>query len=50
MKRVLEVLKFIFEDFWRFLGVCVFLGIIALWRPVEVNIIHGLIEKEEDDG
>ena len=29
---------------------CVFLGIFALWRPVEVNIIHGLIEKEEEDG
>ena len=43
-------MKFIFEDFWRFLGVCVLLGIIALWKSVEVNIIHGLIEKEEENG
>lgn len=47
---MLAVLRFIFEDFWRFLGVCVFLGIFALWKPVEVNIINGLIEKEEQDG
>lgn len=46
---MLEVLKFIFEDFWRFLGVCVFLMIFALWKPVEVNIINGMIGKEEED-
>ena len=45
---MLAVLQFIFEDFWRFLGVAVFLMIFALWKPVEVNIITGLIDKEDE--
>ena len=46
---MLEVLRFIFEDFWRFLGVCVFLMIFALWKPVEVNIVKGIVEREDED-
>lgn len=45
---MLEVLKFIFEDFWRFLGVAVFLMIFALWKPVEINILH--VKGDIDDG
>lgn len=45
---MLEVLKFIFEDFWRFLGVCVFMMIWALWKPVEINILH--VKGYMDDG
>ena len=44
---MLAVLEFVFEDFWRFLGCCVFLMIIALWKPVEVNIITGMIDGED---
>lgn len=47
---MMAVLRFIFEDFLRFLGACVFLGIFALWKPADVNIITGLIDKEEEDG
>jgi hypothetical protein len=46
---MLEVLKFIFGDFWRFLGVCVFLMIFALWKPVEVNILNGFVKGEDED-
>lgn len=45
---MLEVLKFIFEDFWRFLGVAVFQMIFALWKPVEINILH--VKGDMDDG
>lgn len=45
---MLEVLKFIFEDLWRFLGVAVFLMIFALWKPVEINILH--VKGDMDDG
>lgn len=45
---MLEVLKLIFEDFWRFLGVAVFLMIFALWKPVEINILH--VKGDMDDG
>ena len=46
---MLEVLQFIFGDFWRFLGVCVFLMIFALWKPVEVNILNGFVKGEDED-
>lgn len=46
---MIEVLQYIFGSPWRFLGVCVFLGIFALWKPVEINILHvrGDIDDEE---
>lgn len=46
---MLEVLQFIFGDFWKFLGVCVFLMIFALWKPVEVNILNGFVKGEDED-
>ena len=46
---MLAVLQFIFDDFWRFLGVGVFLMIFALWKPVEVNILNGFMEDNDDD-
>ncbi len=46
---MLEVLKFIFEDFWHFLGCAVFLMIFALWKPVEVNILNGFVKGEDED-
>lgn len=46
---MLEVLKFIFESPWHFLGICIFLMILALWKPVEINILHvkGDIDNED---
>ena len=46
---MLEALKFIFEDFWHFLGCVVFLMIFALWKPVEVNILNGFMEGDDGD-
>lgn len=46
---MLEVLKFIFEDFWHFLGCVVFLMIFALWKPVEINIPKGIVKREDED-
>ena len=50
---MIEVLRFIFEDFWHFLGICVFLMIFALWKPVDVNVLHGYFKesdgKDEND-
>lgn len=46
---MLEVLQFIFGDFWKFLGVCVFLMIFALWKQVEVNILNGFVKGEDED-
>lgn len=45
---MLEVLKFIFESAWHFLGICIFLMILALWKPVEINILH--VKGDIDDG
>ena len=49
MNSVLAVLEFVFSDFWHFLGICVFLMIFALWKPVEVNILNGFVEGEDGD-
>lgn len=46
---VLEVLQFILSDFWRFLGVCVFLMIFALWKPVEINVLNGYWKERDDE-
>lgn len=46
---MLEELKFIFEDFWHFLGCAVFLMIFAMWKPVDVNILNGFVKGENED-
>ena len=46
---MLEVLKVIFGDFWRFLGCAVFLMIMALWKPVEINILHDYRKGRDDE-
>jgi hypothetical protein len=46
---MVEVLKFIFEDFWHFIGCAVLLAIIAMWNPVEVNILNGFVERKQKD-
>lgn len=46
---MLAVLEFIFADFWRFLGVCIFLMIIALWKPIEINVLNGHWKERDDE-
>ena len=46
---MLAALEYIFGDFWRFLGVCVFLMIFALWKPVEVNVMNGYWKEDDKD-
>ena len=46
---MLAVLKFIFGDFWRFLGCCVFLMIITFWKTIEVNVMNGYWKGRDDD-
>ena len=46
---MLEVLEFIFGDFWRFLGVCCFLMIVALWKPVEINVLNGYWKEKDEN-
>ena len=43
-----EVLEFAFEDAWHFIGCCVFMMLVALWKPVEINIVHGILEDDDD--
>lgn len=44
-----KVLEYVLSDFWRFLATCVFLMIVALWKPVEINVLNGYWKKPEDD-
>lgn len=46
---MLQVMEFVFSDAWHFLGCCVSLMIFALWKPVEVNILNGFVEREDED-
>lgn len=45
---MLAVLEYVCSDFWRFLQCCIFLMILALWKPVEINILH--VKGDIDDG
>lgn len=44
-----EVLEFVLGDFWHFLGVCILMGIVALWKPVEINVLNGYWKGKKDD-
>lgn len=44
-----QVLEFVFSDAWHFLGCCVFLMIIGLWKPIEVNVMNGYFKEDKDD-
>lgn len=35
---MLDVLQFIFSDFWHFLGFCVLMLIVAFWQPISIRI------------
>ena len=42
---MLEVLQYVCSDFWRFLQCCIFLLIIAYWKPIEITVM-----KYSNDG
>lgn len=44
---MLEVLQYIFSDFWRFLQACILLMIIAMWHPI--SIVIKTRQKNEED-
>lgn len=46
---MLEVLKFIYSDAWHYLGTVVFLMILALWKPVEINVLNGYLRDRRND-
>lgn len=46
---MLEVLQFIFSSPWRFLGVCFMIAVFTYWRPVQVNVMNGILREKKDD-
>lgn len=46
---MVKALEFIFSDFWHFLGMCRLLMIVALWKPIEVNVMNGYWKEHDDD-
>lgn len=46
---MLEVLKYVCSDFWVFLRVCILLMIVALWHPIEVNVMNGYWKEGKED-
>lgn len=37
---MVEVLEFIFESGWNFLGVCVLILLMTQWQPIDITIIN----------
>lgn len=46
---MLAVLQFIFGDFWRYLGCCVFLMIFVMWQPIKIESQKLYQEDDEDE-
>lgn len=46
---MVDVLEFIFESPWRFLGVCVFMAIIAYWKPIDITILNVRFKENGDE-
>lgn len=38
---MLEILTYLFSDFWRFLMACIMLIIMTQFKPVDVTILNG---------
>ena len=45
---MLEVLDFIFADFWHFIGICVLLVIITMWQPIDITIVSGVKTSDNE--
>ena len=44
-----EVLEFVFSDVWHFLGFCVFMTIIAYWKPIDITILNGRFKEKDNE-
>lgn len=44
-----DALKFIFSDAWHFVGVFILLVIAVQWKPIDITIINGKVEKQDDE-
>ena len=44
-----EFLEFAFSSPWHFLGCCVFMTIIAYWKPIEITILNGRFKQKDDE-
>lgn len=44
-----EVLEFAFSDVWHFIGCCVFMLIIAYWKPIEITILNGRFKEKDNE-
>ena len=38
---MLEVMKYVFSDFWHFLGTAVLIAIFTIWQPISIRIEKG---------
>ena len=46
----MEVVQYLFGDFWRFLECCILLMIIAMWHPISITVNTGRVwRKDEED-
>ena len=46
---MVKVLEFVFSDAWHFLGCVVMLMIVALWKPIEVNVLNGYWKEKDNE-
>ena len=46
---MIEVLNFIFQDFWHWLGVAILIYIVICWTPVQINTTYEEEKKNEGD-
>ena len=47
---MMDVLQFVFSDFWHFIGVCVFMMIVAFWKPIDITVMRGYWKDGDNDG
>ena len=47
---MLEVVQYIFGDFWRFLQCAILLMIIAMWHPINITINAGRAGRDDREG
>lgn len=46
---MVKALEFVFSDAWHFLGTLVILFILMMWKPIDITIINGRLEKKSDE-
>ena len=46
---MVKVLEYICSDFWVFLRVVILMMIVALWKPIEVNVFNGYWKEKDNE-